>query len=264
MNTNPLLHNLQIPGEVFALPSKGLFYKNGELADNVVDGEVMVYPMSAFEEITIRNISSIINGHTLADVFGRCVPQILKPNELFGQDVDLLLLALRKVTYGNTIDIKYNHNCGTVEKPSLDHEYEIHFDVLIDTTTGVDAAEINNQYNVIVDNGSVVELTPLKYYDIIDIMKDSKDFDTQDITAIKMKIVQAALRVIRAVDGIEDKAHIEEWCRAIPVGWYNKIMDKLTSHNKWGTPNTYHTKCIDCDQPIIIEVPNNPLTFFLV
>jgi len=42
VKSNPLLENLRLPGETVRLPSGGMFYKNGELASHVNNGEIHV------------------------------------------------------------------------------------------------------------------------------------------------------------------------------------------------------------------------------
>jgi hypothetical protein len=46
---NPLLAKVQMPGKRFRLPSRGLFYNNGELADTVADGEIEVFAMTTVD-----------------------------------------------------------------------------------------------------------------------------------------------------------------------------------------------------------------------
>ena len=54
-STNPLLARVKIPGRIFQLPSAGIFYKNGELAEGIENGEVHVHPMTALDEINMKN-----------------------------------------------------------------------------------------------------------------------------------------------------------------------------------------------------------------
>jgi len=48
-NQNPLLAAIKMPGRVFQLPSRGIFYKDGELDETCKNGEIHVQPLSALD-----------------------------------------------------------------------------------------------------------------------------------------------------------------------------------------------------------------------
>lgn len=259
MSANSLIDNIKIPGEIVRLPSLGLFYDNGELDDTVQNGEVMVYPMSAFDEIAMRNIDNIINGTSITDVFTRCIPQILKPAELFGKDVDQLLLILRRITYGPMIDVIYKHTC----KDAKDHKYSIDITEVINSTRSIDPTTITALYSVILENGQLVELRPIRFKDIVTIMQNSKDFSNTPLYEIQQKLVESTINIIHAVDGTTDKDKIKEWAAKIPAPWFKKISNALDVGNNWGPDSNHTITCIDCQQIMTVEIPLNPLTFFL-
>lgn len=108
VNDNPLLRRFNhMPPETFRLPSGGVFYTNGELDDEVINGEVEVHPMTAIDEITIKSPDMMYQGTAIEKVFSRCIPQVLKPLELLTKDMDYLLVCLRIVTYGETLDLTW-------------------------------------------------------------------------------------------------------------------------------------------------------------
>ena len=104
-NENPLLKKIRLPGKRFRLPSKGLFYHNGELDESVVDGEVEVFSMTTVDEITLRSPEFLYSGEAIERVFKRCVPEIKKPLKLLSRDVDYVLACLRVVSYGGIYQI---------------------------------------------------------------------------------------------------------------------------------------------------------------
>ena len=113
---NPLLTKVKIPGQSFTLPSRGLFYSPGVLDEQASrTNEVHVYPLTAIDEIVLKSPDKLFSGDAVVDVFKHRIPAILKPKELAANDVDFLLLALRKVTYGDTFSIEYTHDCEGVE-----------------------------------------------------------------------------------------------------------------------------------------------------
>lgn len=108
INDNPLLRRFShMPPETFRLPSGGVFYTDGELDPEVVNGEVIVHPMTAIDEITIKSPDMMYQGSAIEKVFRRCIPQILKPKKLLAKDVDYLLVCLRIVTYGKTLNLTW-------------------------------------------------------------------------------------------------------------------------------------------------------------
>ena len=103
--TNPLLAKVKLPGKRFRLPSKGLFYNDGEIDESVVDGEIEVFSMTTIDEIILRSPEFLFNGEAIERVFTRCVPEIKKPLRLLATDVDFVLACLRIVSYGGTYQI---------------------------------------------------------------------------------------------------------------------------------------------------------------
>jgi hypothetical protein len=259
--SNPLLTSLKIPGEIVRLPSGGLFYDEGVIDPSVTNAEVTVYPMSAYDEICMRNIGEVINGRSISNVFSRCIPQILQPDELSGKDVDTLFMVLRKVTYGSTLMVTYKHDC----EESKTHKYSISLNNILNTVKYIDPSLIDDEFTVVLENGQVVQLRPLKFKDILSIMSDAKDIDYNDFSHfdIQQKLLRSTVHLIKSVDDIKDPALIQEWLDTIPVTWFTQITDKSGLSNSWGTENTYTITCEDCGKEIVIDVPVNPLTFFL-
>lgn len=254
-----LAERLVLPGEIVKLPSQGLRYPEGVLSEDVKNGELMVYPMTAFDEVCMRNISEIINGNSISTVFQRCIPQILKPEELFSKDVDALLIYLRKVTYGAHITISHKHDC---EKAKY-HKYEIPINNFIQQIKYIDPTTVDQIYTVVLPDDSVVSVHPIKFKDAIEIMKSAQDYGSIPLEELKLKIAEATTNIIQSVDGITDKEEIIEWVAKLPAPWAKKISDAVQLGDDWGPATTSTISCKDCEAEISINVPINPLTFFL-
>lgn len=107
--TNPLLakKNARLPGTVFRLPSRGIFYENTNiLSDDSVDGEVLIYPMRLRDELRMKALDSIFQGTAVTETISYCVPQINEPENLVAEDVDYILTVIKKLTHGNLITYK--------------------------------------------------------------------------------------------------------------------------------------------------------------
>src|SRR3569832_318234 len=83
-----------LPGQTYRLPSLGK-YPEGVLSDDVVNGELVLHPMSTLDEIYLKTPDMLFQGTAIEQVFARRVPQVLKPLELIPKDVDYILSALR-------------------------------------------------------------------------------------------------------------------------------------------------------------------------
>ena len=255
--TNQLIQNL--PGDLTRLPSNGLIYDEGILDESVINGEVNVYPMSAFEEVAMKDVNGIINGTTIPTVFARCVPQIKKPEELYEKDVNHLLMVLRKITYGNTITVTYQHNCENAKM----HKYDIPLNSIINSVVYADPTAILESYTAVMENGQVVQLQPIRYIDIIKLMQDAADYESLSKFELQLKMLESTVNLVKSVDGETNKEKINEWCKKIPTTWFTKLTDAIVVGNNWGPQSAYPITCNDCQSEIAIDIPLNPITFFL-
>jgi hypothetical protein len=93
-----------------SLPSGGRF-NHVTLQD---DGTVEVYPMRAADELLINTPDALMSGTALENLIASCVPAVADPKNLPIPDMDVLLLAIRAASSGDTmsIDVKCE-KCGT-------------------------------------------------------------------------------------------------------------------------------------------------------
>jgi hypothetical protein len=254
-----LADTIKLPGEIVRLPSCGLCYPDGVLDENVVNGDVMVYPMTAFDEVCMRNISQIINGQSITEVFTRCIPQILKPEELYSKDVDMLLIYLRKVTYGNSLTISHKHTC----KNAKTHKYDIPITHFIKHAKFIDPTLVNSVYTITLPNDSIVCIHPIKFQDAINIMRDSQDYENKPLSELQQIIAEATANIVQSVDGVDDNSEIVEWAKKLPATWAKMISDAVQLGDDWGPATTADIECEDCKEMFTVNIPINPLTFFL-
>ena len=84
------------------IPSQGLLYDEDMIEFNSI-GEVNIMPMLPNDELSIVNPESLISGDNIISLIKSCCPGIKSPGDLFYPDVNTLLLAIRKATYGDEI-----------------------------------------------------------------------------------------------------------------------------------------------------------------
>ena len=257
-SVNPLLERVKIPGETIRLPSGGIFYTNGELSPDVKHGEIHVYPLTTISEIMLRSPDKLLSGDALVDVLAQCAPQILKPMELLSKDVDFLMTALRKVTYGNLMDVSFTHDCENAKE----HNYSVDLSKIMAASKPINPTTVNNTFVLTLSNNQVVKLQPMKFNNVIEIMQSVQE-QSQDDKAIGRQLMKSVACMITAVDEIQSTDMIIEWLTTIPTTWFNHISKTIESISEWGPDFVYTDRCKDCGKEIDLSVSLNPLTFFM-
>lgn len=148
---NPLSGHFRSPKLYTQLPSLGKFYS----PDVVVmpdNGELPVFPMTAKDELIMRNPDALLNGEAVSQVIKSCVPAVKNAKELLSNDVDALLLAIQGASYGN--DVAVSAECPKCKKS-------------IDSTVNVDEVlqsmnTLEEAYDVKI-NDLTITLKPFTY-----------------------------------------------------------------------------------------------------
>ena len=255
-NQNPLLAKIKLPGRTFQLPSRGALYKNGELSSQ--EGEIHVHPMSALAEISLKNPDLLFNGKALNQVFAECIPEIKKPTELYGRDIDAIMYYLRLVTYGPNFEIKVKHDC----EGAKDHAYSVNLEEQIQNIRFLDPTVAVDKFQATLPNGQVVKVHPVKFDHMIKLFQ--MNAGKQEFTAddIKKNVVYNLTNLIESVDGITNRDQIEEWVSSITTPYQNRITEAIEQTNEWGPEQTINITCKDCSKEIPVELPLNPISFF--
>lgn len=256
---NPLLQKVRIPGETFTLPSRGIFYKNGELAEGTQNGEVHVLPMTTIDEIVMKTPDKLFSGEAINEVFQRCIPQVLKPSELLAKDVDYLLVCLRKLSYGPTIEIKWTHDC----KDAKEHDYSVPLDPFLANSKSIDPTKVENDYTFdIAEYGQRVHLQPPRFKQVLQLYQAIGNEETST-ESIRDSIIDSVVGVIRDVDGITDRTMIAEWLASVEVKHIHKMNERIEQLSDWGPTFDAPMKCKDCGKEVTISSPLNPIAFFM-
>lgn len=258
MSDNPLLFKIRLPGRIFQLPSRGIFYKNGELDENVKEGEIHVRPMSALAEIHMKNPDQLFSGQAIESVFKECVSGIAKPTELLSRDVDAVMVFLRVVTYGDSYDFTARHHC----EMGKEHSYIANVSTMIEKMQMIDPTVVEDTYSITMPNGQKVMLQPAKYSSMIEMVKSNEGKTDMSIDDMKNNLLQMLCSIVKQVDETTDPNHIKEWISKIETRWVTLIANKAESINEWGPSLRWDCICKDCFEPFNIELPINPVSFF--
>lgn len=265
---NPLLSRInKIPGTTIRLPSRGLFYQNGELDSECIEGEVTVFPMTTTDEIMMRSVDMLFQGTAIDSVIRRCIPQIKKPLELLMQDIDYILTQLRKISYGSRIPIQYACDCGDEEENKKrqqagTNEYLIPVEHFIQNTKELEPKNFNKSFKVKLTNGQVVVLQPIRFSDYIKLQQLQDPEKLNDEESLREFVSSNFTAVTQSVDEIQNKEMIKEWYDRLPRYDTEIIKNKLDSMEEWGTEFKYTITCRHCQQTKTLTTQLNPVYFF--
>lgn len=102
-STNPLSKHFRQPQLYLKLPSEGRWYPAGSI-DMPVTKELPVYPMTAKDELTLKTPDALLNGQSTVDIIQSCIPAIKNAWDIPSIDLDAIMIAIRRATYGNQMD----------------------------------------------------------------------------------------------------------------------------------------------------------------
>jgi hypothetical protein len=254
---NPLILKMvksnTTPGTTYRLPSKGVPYKNGELADEVKDGEIVVYPMSILDEIYLKSPDMLFQGTAVEKVIARCCPQVLKPLEMLSKDIDYILTCMRQVSYGNLLTVPYKCDC----EKSKEIQLEVPMSNFISRTK-----EFNNSVNQTFEiEGFLIKIQNVKFKDMIAINQEnlmSGDNEEEMYESFINNITAS----IESIDEQTDRDIIKEFLRSQNRSFQMDIIKHVQELNNWGVQFDYKFKCKWCGQEKSTYISLNPVSFF--
>lgn len=257
--SNVLLSKLHTPGATFRLPSCGLFYTNNELSPDVIDGEVHVQPMTAYDELLLKSPDLLFSGQGVTKVFERCIPQIKEPLKLLAKDVDFLMACLQHVTYGSQMEINFTHTCENAKK----HDYMINLDSVLRTAKTIDPTTVDAVYIEKMPNGTLVAFEPVRFETIVSFLQKMDQNKTRSPEEEFEGMLDAICGVIKNVDGVDDRSMIKEWLSKVSALYVKRIRNCMERIADWGPDFVVTQKCSDCGEDVEISLPLNPISFFI-
>jgi len=243
-----------MPGVTYRIPSKGLTYTNGELADEVVDGEILVYPMTTLDEIYLRTPDMLFQGTAVQKVISRCCPQVQKPLELLSKDVDFILTAMRQVSYGDIMTVPYKCDCEKAKYVDL----EVPVSSFMKKTKEMTEDELANANFTL--NGFVFKTKYVTFAKMIEINQGAGDFETPD--GIYTTFIDNLVASISSVDTYEDQDIIKDFVRDLDREFQYKILENIQRINVWGMRLEHEFVCKYCGEKRTTPISLNPVSFF--
>jgi hypothetical protein len=169
---NPLLSIMRQPKIYITLPSGGKYWTEGSL-NPTVNGEFPVFSMTARDEIVLKTPDALMNGQGVVDVIQSCIPNVINAWAAPQIDLDIMLVAIRLATYGESMTLNINHS--TMED-SMDYNVNLRelLERLLSITTWEERFEVRPDL--------IFYLKPIDYR--TQTLTQISDFETQRLMSI--------------------------------------------------------------------------------
>lgn len=119
MVQNPLHQFYRQPKIFISLPSKGIYNKVGAISGDPT--HLPVYGMTGMDDIMMKTPDALLSGDSTVKLIESCCSSIKDGWNVSALDIDLLLIAIRIATHGNSLEVvKSCPKCGTENDYDLD------------------------------------------------------------------------------------------------------------------------------------------------
>ena len=274
---NPLKSYFRKPGIWVKLPSQGQFYtvKPKDLNEQ---GEIPVFPMTAKDELLLKNADALLNGSAIVELIQSCAPTISDPSNMPSVDLDAVLLAIRRCTYGETMDIATMHDC----KENAKNEVSLNLNAVISSIKVVDTIEpatLSNSIKVYIKPITVKQLLDLNWvqYEQIRNLQLAEQNEVDEKTKVDLlqksyhtltnqniKIVSECIDSVLLPDGVSvnNAGNIKEWATDLSKQDFKLIETAIMELGNKGVDKTFKVQCQHCNQEYDSLLDLNPTSFF--
>ena len=273
---NPLKQYFRVPGAFIKLPSNGKFYSVPPKLSS--EGELAIYPMTAEDELWLKNPDALLNGEASKRIIQSCAPDIVNPEETVLADADVIMVSARFATYGEGLTV-------TSECPSCKENTEYSFK-LPDILASVKQIPDDNSIQIgelqvfvkptTVDLQAKIGLASLQYRMLLNKIAEEKQELLEDrqkemiksfshnITTLQFEILRENIEKIVMPDGnhVSTKDHIKEWLRNIKKVEFDALNTKIEQLNESGTDIAYKAECQACGHKYDTNIAMDPVSFF--
>jgi hypothetical protein len=274
MSNNPLLNAYKIPSMYISLPSGGQYYT--EKPKLSADGELAVYAMTARDEILSKTPDALFNGEATVALLASCCPDITDPKSTPVNDLMVLLLAIRKASYGDGIDID-------MKCPSCDELNMLEMDInrilgsvtvnhISNTLTLQDKFDVKlKPYNI--NDRTIIQIQQIQQERMIQELSDADLTDSErnekfgktfvDISTLTIDLMVNCITSV-TYDGneITDVETIREWLHNISSEDYKEMKAHIEKISESGIDTKFKAVCQSCEHEWESEVDIDIANFF--
>ena len=254
---NPLAEYFRTPEVQQVLPTGGRFFREDEIKLSM-SGEIAVYPMTATDDIIIKNPDALLNGDAVERLIKSCVPDIKEPRKISIPDLDVLILAIRKASSGDVLPVNVKcPNCGN------EFEFNASIQEILDRALPVTEEDCI----VRLDAEVVVYLQPYDFmcktkldlaaFEETKLLQHLLSAETSDeekarlfnksfekIAELNLDLVSYCIRSIQIPSGpVTDQAFIREFIRKAKKDKIRKIQDGIKHLSSLGIDRKMKINC---------------------
>lgn len=277
MSNNPLAGYFRMPGMHITLPTEGKF-NDPSIFSTAMNGELEVFPMTATDELYTKNADALFNGTAVEKIIKSCVPGISNPRVLPGNDVDYILLCVKKVTYGDELKL----NC-TCPKCKEEHTFTCDIDEVLSRVT-----PFEDNYSVRVNDDLVINLKPYDYesstklnlaaFEEANLIRGIVNIELTEqertqlfaasfekIASLNIALLENCVKSIVTPQAVvTDRGHIKEYMLNTTKDVVKKINDKMVEIGKCGLDKSVEIVCPNekCGHTWSTETIFDPSHFF--
>ena len=272
-NPNPLSGHFRSPKLYVKIPSDGKFYTS-DVVDLPDSGELPIFPMTAKDELIMKNPDALLNGEAITQLISSCVPNVKDVKALVSNDVDVLLVAIQGATHGD--DIEVTTKCPKCEESVTG---------IASVEGAIETMAILDEVYTVSTGDLEIEIKPFRYEntiqagiasfqssrslqaiaDIPDDMDKLKVFNDNFMKMADMNytlIVDAVHSIKLGEEVITDRGHIREFLDNCEAKIGNAIEAQVTEINKIGINKTMQFECEKCEDTFDAPISFDPVNFF--
>jgi len=272
MANNPLKKYFRQPKIYVDLPSNGMYCEPGTLMGD--PSNMPIYGMTGMDEIIMKTPDALLRGESTVRVIESCCPVVKDAWDVSILDLDLLMVAIRIATYGNTMSV--SHKCPHCES---ENDYEI------------ELGNIINHFKQCTYDGKIVlkdlaiNIRPLTYklwtefqvrsFTIQRLVAQAMQLEDQDesqriltglfeqISQLQRETIIAQIDTVEVAEGVVDqKSFIQEWVENSEQIIFDEIKKRIESNRKtWEIPELGVT-CPDCTKESNVAITVDQSDFF--
>jgi hypothetical protein len=270
---NPLTKYYRVPGVYVRLPTDGAFMPPGSI-DWTMNREVAVFPLRSADEMLLKNPDALMSGHAIESLLRSCVPAIRFPRLISSPDLDVLLIAMRAATSGETLELDVT--CPQCQKAMTTHVSLGHMFTTIQTVDADNPVRLNDDIVVHMRphnlaNGTQLAMVSFEETRKVQAVENAEPevrikqvtASMQRITDLSVEVLASCVvRVVVREGSITDQSMILDFLRNVNKNWVTALQDKLDELNQRGIDKHYPVTCPACQHAWQGEVEFNPSTFF--
>lgn len=272
MANNPLKKYFRQPKIYVDLPSKGIYCEPGTIIGDI---EAMpIYGMTGMDEIIMKTPDALLRGESTARVIESCCPVVKNAWDISILDLDLLMVAVRIATYGNTMTV--GHKCPKCES---ENDYEI------------ELGNIINHFKKCVYDGKIVlkdltiNLRPLTYkawtefqirsFNIQRQVAQATQLENPDETQkiigelyeqiglLQRETILSQIDTVEVSEGVVDqKSFIQEWVENSEQIIFDEIKKRIEANRTaWEIPELA-VVCPECSADSTVAITVDQSDFF--